>query len=90
MRVAQAVQERSGHRDCLMRTLEKRPGFKPKKYELVVSLRADGTVKKVEVDKKKTEVAAPEFLRCLVQQLEASTFPAPGRDINARVVYPTH
>jgi hypothetical protein len=88
LKVAKAVQERSGHRQCLMASLEKSPGFKPKKYEIVVSVKADGSVKKVDVDKKRSDVSAPDFLPCVVKQLQSATFPAPGRDITARVIYP--
>ncbi len=88
-KVASAVREKGGHKKCLMSVLDGHPGWKPK-YELVVHLLADGHVKKVVVDKKKSDTSVPEFFTCLVKQLEGETFPAPGREVSARLSYHAH
>ncbi|MFO0677522.1 MAG: hypothetical protein U0169_13385 [Polyangiaceae bacterium] len=90
LKVASAVREKGGHKKCLDQALDKHPGWKPKKYDLGITIDAQGRVKKVVVDKKKSDTSVPEFLACLVKQLEGETFPAPGREITARLTFPTH
>jgi ABC-type transport system substrate-binding protein len=83
-----SVAMKSGHGKCIKTAHEKHPDFKPNHYEITVTIKADGTVAKVDVDKAKSDVSDPKFLPCVVSKLKEATFTAPGREVSARLVYP--
>lgn len=88
--LAAAVLMKSGHKECLKGAREKakKPDWKPVHYEIVLTLRSDGGVLKVDADKTKTESSEPDFVPCVVKKLRAGSFPAPGREVTARLIYP--
>jgi hypothetical protein len=83
-----SVAMKSGHGKCVKASHEKHPDFKPNHYEITVTIKADGTVAKVDVDKAKSDVSDPKFLPCVAAKLKESTFTAPGREVTARLIYP--
>jgi hypothetical protein len=83
-----AVAMKSGHGKCIKKVREKRPDFKPVRYEVVVTIKPNGAVAKVEADKAKSDVSDPSFVPCVVGKLKEATFPAPGREVTARLLYP--
>ncbi len=86
--LAAAMLMKTGHKECLKASREKSPDFKPVHYEIVVTLKADGSVLKVEPDKAKIEVADPAFVACVAKKLKGGTYPAPKREVTARLIYP--
>src|SRR4029453_16237393 len=58
------------HQKCFKKTGAKHPKLEVKSLEPPVSIRADGSVAKVDVDKSKTDVSDPSFMQCLVGRLK--------------------
>jgi hypothetical protein len=86
--LAAAVHLKSGHKECLTAARAKKPGWKPTHYEIVLTLAADGAIRKVSVDKAKTDVSDPAFMPCITKRLQGGTYPPPGREVTARLIYP--
>lgn len=86
--LAAAMLMKAGHKKCLKASREKTPDFKPVHYEIVVTLKADGSVLKVEPDKSKIDVADPAFVACVAKKLKGGSYPAPKREVTARLIYP--
>ena len=86
--LAAVVLMKSGHKECLKVAREKKPDWKPVHYEVVLTLKADGHPLKVEADKAKTDVSDPAFMPCVLKKLQGGTYPAPGREVTARLIYP--
>lgn len=75
------------HRKCF-REYRKNKGFKLKSYDILVTIRPDGTVAKVEPDESKTEVSDQKFMKCLAGKLKAMKFEPPRRELKAHLIYP--